>query len=117
MMPSIEMNSVTTIFPMGTSVSGISRETLRSSSQRLRELVEHGRPAVVRIRSAGLSDHMARHLGSPTKIGERDGDGEIDVAVAPGESLGLVDLHERPARRVLLAVVVGDHRELERAAR
>src|SRR5215204_324931 len=129
MTPSIETNSVTTIFPMVTSVCrGMSRETLRpsrsatrsrswSSGQGLRELVEHGRPAVVRLCAAGLAEDVARHLGAVTEVRERDRDGQINVAVAPDQSLGLLDLKERSTCRVLLAVVVGDHHQLERAAR
>src|SRR5437762_896616 len=99
MTPSIEMNSVTTIFPMDTSVSGISRETLRSSGQQVHELVEHGRPAVVRRGASSSAGHVARHLGPPAEIRERDRDGQIDVAVTPDQPLGLDDLEEGSPRR------------------
>src|SRR5947207_4172249 len=99
MTASIETNSVTTILPMDTSVSGISRETLRSSSQQVRELVEHGRPAVVGLGTAGLADNVARHLGPVAEVRERDGDHEIPVAVTPDEPLGLHDLEDRKSTR------------------
>src|SRR5947208_11662397 len=104
MTPSIETNSVTTILPMDTSVSSISRETLRSSGHQVRELVEHGRPAVIGLGAAGLADDAARHLGPIAEVRERDGDHQIPVAVTPDQALGLHDLEERPAGRVLLAV-------------
>src|SRR3984893_7452600 len=92
MTPSIETNSVTTIFPMVTSVC----RGMRSSGQELRELVEHGRPAVVGLRAARLADHVARHLGPPAEISERACRAQIDVAVTPDQPLGLDDLEERP---------------------
>src|SRR4051794_26001231 len=124
--PSCSPDPHAPIAPVGTgAIDGwVCRRGRGSERREVRgELVEAGLHAGLRFGAAVLLGHVRLvddHLGA-TVAQVREGAGvrhpTFDVGLGPDDALGLDDLDEHAARRVLLAVLVVDHDGLETAAR